>query len=559
MRSWSFKGRGMAWLLLWGLWFMGLQAPAHPLELDPNPEPTAAVDVQSKRLGFTAKVELSRNLDPVAAQEMAYHIAELEGLYQLALSSKDPQIEEGRVTWDVQAGGCKYLGWLAQSQFYRQTLSSKTVAANVNNITWLNYSSNPQQLADRLLYKGDFDKDGVEETIYLNPDTSLTVKRGQRVIGALYPLGSFQAMRLEPQVTSQVALPSSNFISYTSVKTVQEVKLQGDKLYLEVVTLERESNFGVWASQQTKRRAYTLQIARGERSPFVNIVEPQGDRVANPQQVNFKGQIEAPAGLLRANLQLNGRSLWQSPVGLKSDKLEIDLCLDLQPGVNTMAIEVRDLEGRKFIKEIKLYATPPTKERQVRALLVGANSGADKTGEERIQKVRSLFLERGYSVKTLAGAEASLAKIEAGLAHLARESAPSDLVLLYLVGPGRPAAEGWNFVSSDRKNLTPQMLSDFYKRLPGARWALLWDTVGENPSLNGLGGQEGLFSRQLDGRYCTALLGQNLSAPFLENLQASSGDLFRAVRATYPLLCSREFQRANSERRPPQLPVFLTF
>ena len=68
---------------------------------DPNPAPTAAVDLKKSRISFVSKVGLPSGLTNEEARKQAYEIAELEGLYQILKTEKRMILTGMRVRVDV--------------------------------------------------------------------------------------------------------------------------------------------------------------------------------------------------------------------------------------------------------------------------------------------------------------------------------------------------------------------------------------------------------------------------------------------------------------------------
>ncbi len=550
-------------------------ASAQSADEEPNPAPTAAVDLKKSKISFISKVELPSGLADEEAKSQAYEIAELEGLYQIAkssLNSKDR--EKNSINWDLRSGGCQYLNWLARAKFNRQSPSSGSVSVKVTDESWLSYKSQAYK-TKRLLYRKDIDGDRVEERIYLDGNSGLEIKRGQRLIGALYPLSSFQAFSLDEQTSAALDLPSPNFICYNSISSIKNATLKGDILSLEVVLDMRESIYGLAGFRRLVNKTYDLQIAKDDRSPFVNIVDPIGNKISSVKQVPLRGTIDAPAGILSASLTINGEKLWNTPLGLQIADLEIDLCVDLKPGTNKIEIDVADLEGRKLKKTFELYAVASNQGTKTRTLIVGPNYDlSDVSNSQKSMQVRQAFIERGFSVKTLPGAEAKAENIKKSLENIRASCNSSDLVVLYLIGNFNFDGKKLAFVSSDEKenfSITFDYLRQYQQSLPGARFMLIWDV--KSSQVKNLPSQSDknnvLVASQLDSSSCTALIygtadsskgnsDSGLTDLFLDSLNQAESDLFQAVRLTYPLLCSQELNKAKREKKAISLPIFIS-
>lgn len=545
-------------------------------EEDPNPAPTAAVDLKKSKINFVSKVELPSGLSDEEAKTQAYEIAELEGLYQIAKSSLNAKDRDNNfISWDLRSGECQYLNWLARAKFNRQSPNGRSVSVKVTDESWLSYKSQAYKI-QRLLYRKDIDNDKTEERIYLDGNSGLEIKRGKRLIGALYPLSSFQAFSLDRQTCAALGLPSPNFICYTSINSIKNAVIKGDVLSLEVVLDMRESVYGLAGSRRLVNKTYELQIAKDERSPFVNIVEPIGNKITTIKQVPLRGVIDAPAGILSAALTINGEKLWNTPLGLQVANLEIDLCVDLKPGTNKIEIDVADLEGRKLKKNFDLYAVAPNQASKTRTLIVGPNYDLTSvSNSQKAMQVRQAFIDRGFSVKTLPGAEAKAENIKKSLESIKASCSSSDLVVLYLIGNFQFDGKQLAFVSSDEKSgafgITSEYLRKYQESLPGSRFLLIWDI---DKCLNGqeLPSHKNnvLISSQLDSSSCAALIsgtnvkgknssGSSLTELFLDSLNQADSDLFQAVRLTYPLLCSQELKKAQQEKKAVSLPIFVSF
>lgn len=550
-------------------------ASAQSADEEPNPAPTAAVDLKKSKISFISKVELPSGLADEEAKSQAYEIAELEGLYQIAkssLNSKDR--EKNSINWDLRSGGCQYLNWLARAKFNRQSPSSGSVSVKVTDESWLSYRSQAYKI-QRLLYRKDIDGDKIEERIYLDGNSGLEIKRGKRLIGALYPLSSFQAFSIDRQTCAALGLPSPNFICYNSISSIKNATLKGDILSLEVVLDMRESIYGLAGFRRLVNKTYDLQIAKDDRSPFVNIVDPIGNKISSVKQVPLRGTIDAPAGILSASLTINGEKLWNTPLGLQIADLEIDLCVDLKPGTNKIEIDVADLEGRKLKKTFELYAVASNQGTKTRTLIVGPNYDlSDVSNSQKSMQVRQAFIERGFSVKTLPGAEAKAENIKKSLENIRASCNSSDLVVLYLIGNFNFDGKKLAFVSSDEKenfSITFDYLRQYQQSLPGARFMLIWDV--KSSQVKNLPSQSDknnvLVASQLDSSSCTALIygtadsskgnsDNGLTDLFLDSLNQAESDLFQAVRLTYPLLCSQELNKAKREKKAISLPIFIS-
>ncbi|MGM9992271.1 MAG: hypothetical protein ACI376_05410 [Candidatus Bruticola sp.] len=568
---------GLIFLLcpIWVALSIGVPVSAQDeMNNEPHPAPTAAVDLNKSKINYVSKACISDGLPREEAEKQALEIAELEGLYYIAknaLSSKD---NGSSINWDLQAGGCQHLNWLARTKFNRQSAKEGSVSVKLVDESWLSYKSQAYK-TQRLLYKKDIDKDGIEERIYLDANSGLEIKRGKRVIGALYPLSSFHASSIDQQTCSSLELPSPNLISYISINSVKDAVLQGDMLSLEVILDVRESTYGIASSRRLVNKTFQIQIAKDERSPFVNIIEPIGNRINSLKQAPFRGIIDAPAGILNAALTLNGEKLWSTPLGLKVSNLEIDLCLDLKAGANKIEIDIADLEGRKLHKAVELYAMAAGQGTKTRTLIVGPNYGLNTVNSQKAMQVRQAFVDRGFSVKTLPGAEAKAVNIKKYLDNMKEASTSSDLLVLYLIGDISFDKGEAAFTSADEGSeafsITYSYLSQYYKSLFGSRFLLIWDAESANKEqIPNSSKNNAIFYRQLENSLCAALIcypsggtgeaANGFTSLFLDNLNKNKdNDIFQAVELTYPILCAKEFKQAKEEKRALRLPLFLSF
>ncbi|MBQ7529739.1 hypothetical protein IJT10_07560 [bacterium] len=555
--------------------FWGMNFVSSDANETPDPSPTSAISVKQNHISFKATASVSQVVATENSEEMAYNIAELEVLNQIAISVQNGNNKDNLITWDKQAGGCEYLGWLAKTHISRLGVEDGAAQISARNVTWGSYRSQSDKSFYKMLYRGDFDKDGKYESIYLCPDSSLEVRRGKRIIGALYPLNSFQSMRSPDELTSKIFLPSKNFISYTEIKSIDNVELEGDNLIIDVLLDRKESIYGLYALHNLEKRQYTLQVAKDNSTPFINILEPISDRVEGCKNVPLKGRIDAPAGILSANLLVNGEQVWASPLGFKSDNLVIDMRVNLRQGNNKVEFNITDREGRKVSKVVTMHTPPSEKIAKTRAIIVGNDKDPIlEYSSEKALKIRQTFIDRGYIVKTLTSQEATRENILAAFDSLTNTCTASDQVVLYFAGVCQ-CDKGFGYVTAgDNECLTMRDLENFHKRLPGVRLISIWDlyTLDNNSSTEQFSVRESnKFARQLDSRYGVCLIsgltsqlnkpatGKDLTSVFIDNFQNCHGDLIKAFRYTYPVICSNELENSKKTNMPPQLPTLLTF
>ncbi|MGM9998134.1 MAG: hypothetical protein ACI38Q_01860 [Candidatus Bruticola sp.] len=560
---------------IWVAAFIGAPVSAqNETNNDPHPAPTAAVDLNKSKISYVSKAGIPIGLSREEAERQAYEIAELEGLYQIAKNAVNSKDDVSNINWDLQAGGCQHLNWLARTKFNRQSAKGNSVSVKLIDESWLSYKSQVYK-TQRLLYRKDLDKDGVEERIYLDANSGLEVKRGKRVVGALYPLSSFHASSLDSQTSSSLGLPSPNLISYVSISSIKDAVLKGDMLSVDVVLDIRESTYGIASSRRLVNRTFQIQMAKDERSPFVNIIEPIGNRINSLKQVPFRGIVDAPAGILNAALTLNGEKLWTTPLGLKVSNLEIDLCIDLKAGANKIEIDIADLEGRKLRKSVELYAVTAGQGTKTRTLIVGPNYDLNTVNSQKAMQVRQAFVDRGFSVKTLPGVEAKAENIRKSLENMKDASTSSDLLVLYLIGNISFDKGEASFISADEGDealsITYNYLRQYHKSLPGSRFLLIWDADSQDKKqMQNSNKNNTVFYRQLENSLCAALICYpagstkpaigDMTSLFLDNLNKEGGrDIFQAVELTYPILCAQELKRAREEQRAVRLPLFLSF
>lgn len=542
----------------------------------PDPSPTSAVNTKQSYISLNVKANIDQIVSAESNEDMAYSIAELEALNQIALSAKDGRSKDNLITWDRQAGGCEYLGWLAKTNIRRLKVDEGAAKINARNMTWPSYRSQLANPFYKMLYRGDFDNDGKYESIFLCHDSSLEVRRGKRVIGALYPLNSFQSMCSPGELTSKIFLPSKNFISYTEVKSVDNARLDGDKLTIEVVSDRKESIYGLYALHNLERHQYTLQIAKDDNTPFINIIEPISDRVEGCKNIPLKGRIDAPAGILSANLFVNGEQVWASPLGFKSNNLVIDMRINLRQGNNKVEFNVTDRDGRKVSKVVSMHTPPSNKIAKTRAIIVGNDSDPlSEYSSDKALKVRQVFIDKGYIVKTLTNKDATRENILTAFESLAHTCSPSDQVILYFAGAYQRSDKDFGYITaSGNERLKMDDLDSFRKKLPGVRLFSIWDlyTLDNSGLTDQLSVKEsGKFARQLDSRYGACLIsglnsslnrpaaGMDLTSIFLDNFQNSQGNMIKSLRYTYPAVCSNELENSKKTNRLPQLPTLITF
>ncbi|MDO5297204.1 MAG: hypothetical protein Q4F00_11380 [bacterium] len=443
----------------------------------PNPLPTNAAAARTKSLEAygTAPVE-AQSCDEQATQiQYAHTAASLDALFDLCLQAHPPFSAQKTALIDDIHDPALMLGWLSQAKILREHRSSKkNIYIKASSQSWNLFKEKPPQ--GKLMFHADIDGDKIPDKFILGPDSCISVVSQGRTLGKTDCIGSFHG-RTIGQGSSSI-----RHIDYTEVLKVTDVKRLSEERINIIVKLRVSEALGNrLVGQYDYLREFPLDVAASHNAPSVVIEIPRSQRVDKLKNVPLLGIVEAPEGIAKANLLLNGKEVWNIPEGLQLRKLTLDLSLELQPGPNELWVNVWDNAGKSFTKKVRFMAPPSTSVTSNRALLIGT----DSVGIQSVSKAREQLLQRNYIVKTLRGEEANLEAITAAMDTICQSCQPGDRVLVYFAGAADWADKERVFLTSGSEangsgNLRPLHDQDWIRwqnELSPYRVCYIFDTV----------------------------------------------------------------------------------
>lgn len=398
----------------------------------PQPEPTNAaeqrlrpVEVEGHALG---QVQLGRPRSSEQAKSRALEAAKLEAYYLLACHAVGKEPYDSTAYFGVRSNPPSLVGWLAQAKAVDSQYGKDKASVRLKAPSWHSYESEPP--APQVLYTSDLDEDKKGEAIALCPDGSVALVRDKQLIAVSSSLASFEAVA-GPNNSARVLR-----VWPTQVKHVRQA---GSGLVEVTVAVERsESVFGVFVGTKTVDVKTKLEIPVSG-GPSIVVTEPVGSFSHELKDVGFKARLEAPSGVHEAALELNGELLWHTPVNLDTTCLDLDIEIDLKPGSNYAKLLLTDKNGRRLDKEWTIIGGPLRSNATRRAVIIGveATGVADTVQAAKLDAslVRQVLIDRGYTVKTLLGSDATAAQISAAFDYLVGQCGPKDRVVVYYAGP----------------------------------------------------------------------------------------------------------------------------
>ena len=457
--------------------FQQAWAQNSPADNLPNPLPTNAAAARTRSIDAygSAPVEIQTCDDRYSQKQYAQAAASLDALFDLCLKANPLFSNKKTALIDDLNDPALMLGWLSQAKILREHRSSaKTIYVKAHNSSWDLFEEKPPQ--GKLLYHADIDGDKIPDKFILGPDSCISVVSHERTLGKTDCIGSFHG-RTIGQGDNAV-----RHIDHTEVIKIVDVKrLTPERINIIVSVRVSEALGSRLVGQYDCVREFPLDVAADHNAPSVVIEVPRSQRVDKLKNVPMLGIVEAPEGISKANLLLNGKEVWNIPEGLQLRKLTLDLSLELQPGPNELCVNVWDKAGKSFTKRVRFMAPPSAKVTSNRALLIGT----DSVGIQSVSKAREQLLQRNYIVKTLRGDEATLENITAAMDALCQACQPGDRALIYFAGVSDLAGHERVFLTSGSEakgtgSLRPLKDSDWVRwqnELSPYRTCYIFDTV----------------------------------------------------------------------------------
>lgn len=391
----------------------------------PQPLPTNAANARTQALEAFGDASVECQPGDLRQQNThAFEAARLDCLYDLCLKAEAGFRAKQTVQIDDLHEPLLLLGWLRQTKTKREHRSGKKhVYVRSDNSSYALFEERPPK--GNILYRCDVDNDGQPDSLVLGPDSCISVVSQDRVLGKTDSIGSFHGYKIGN------APDSPRHIDYTEVQKVVAVqRLSPERINIIVEVKVSESLGQRLVGSYVCNRNYPLDVSNVANAPSVVIDTPRSARVNSLKKVPLSGVVDAPAGIAKANLLLNGKEVWNIPEGLQLRQLTLDLALDLNPGANELKVNVWDKDERNFTKSVRFMAPPSAKVTSNRALLVGV----DSEGIQAVTQARELLIQRGYTVKTLRGTQATRDEISKAMDAMVQSCQSGDRVLVYFAG-----------------------------------------------------------------------------------------------------------------------------
>ncbi|MBQ7567457.1 hypothetical protein IJT17_01475 [bacterium] len=409
-----------------------LQAWAQPAPSEslPHPLPTNAADARSSPLeGHGTATEEAQICEADKRAKYAYEAAALEARYDLCLAANPLFRSQNAAVIDDLHDPLLMLGWLRQVKISNDPSPGPgQVSLKAATGSWDLYEEKPPKGTE--LSAKDINGDGIPDKFILGPDSCISVVSQGRVLGKTACIGAFHGRTIGARDSSL------HRIDYTEVIGISNVRrLTPERISITANVRVSEALGGRLVGSYTCQRELPLDVANTPTSPSVVIELPRSLRVNKLKNVPLIGTVEAPEGIAKANLLLNGKEVWSIPEDLQLRQLALDLSLDLNPGANELCVNVWDKADKSFTKRVRFMAPPSSKVTANRALLIGT----DSTSVQSVLRARERLMKRGYIVKSLRGKDATFENIAKAMDNICQACRIGDRVLIYFAG-----ATDWN-------------------------------------------------------------------------------------------------------------------
>lgn len=419
-----------------------------PVPLPSPTETTVQADKKITAIGKSASSEVeAARLSAVrqlmqAGAELQGTVSEDKGGFQFfRVNSEHPQDS--------------LLGWALRAEE-----KSQPTTANVTQVTLTSPPLNELGSAVPHLASTtqvDIDNDGKPETVGAGYDGHIYVLRNTG--------GAYETLAVSPCLASYThvvytipgtAQPSWEQVRLTRLTALRSVEVvAADKVRVVAELSSSEEVAGHFLGRATEEREILIRLNQPGREPNLTIEQPADFLQTKEASVNLRGQFRAFEGLNSARLRYNGRPYWQSPEGLSSKRLKMDVVVPLLPGWNSAQVQMIDNAKQLISREVLIHrdAPPPAiQPGKRRALLIGVgnyespNLEKVSSAEADVESVKRFIMGpqngAGFALQnvfSLKGQQASRASILGALRQLHVEPGkPGDqertFTLIYFSG-----------------------------------------------------------------------------------------------------------------------------
>ncbi len=431
----------------------------------PEPSPTDAAAAAARRLEAEAVAPLPVGLTPVRAREVARTAA--------LLSASRRMVELALDNWDfygtdlTPAAGVRrlykispehpndaLLAWVLRCQpKFTEDAEKGRVKVVLQSPPVGELASAVPQLSRTTTH--DLDGDGVPETIGAGFDGRIYVLKGPKVLGftpsqAYYASNTYGTDWEQIRVARLAGLRSVESAGPNRARVVADVSID-------------EEVSGEYAGGALEQREVLVSL-QSEAGPEIHLEEPFDFSGTSEESLPMRGVLSAPSGVALARLHFNGRPVWQTPEGLKSKQLKIDLVVPLLPGLNRAQLQALDGARRTVVREVVVRRNAPVAPldpARRQALVIGIERYAKQTlprvasAEKDAARLRDALVSSGGfkpdRVKLLTGEKATREAILAALKSMAdpTENPVRGLSVVYFAGLTGPGADGKTLLPYD--------------------------------------------------------------------------------------------------------------
>lgn len=434
----------------------------------PEPSPTDAAAVAARRLEAEAVAPLPVGLTPTRAQEVARTAALLAASRRL--------VEQALDNWDFYGTDLKpvagvrrlykispehpndaLLAWILRSQPKYQEDAQGRVRVVLQSPPMGELAARVPQMSRTTTH--DLDGDGVPETVGAGFDGRIYVLK--KTPHGFEVLGSTPSQAYYASNTYGLDWEQIRVARLAGIRSVESAGPNRARVVADISIDEEVS--GDYAGGALEQREVLVSL-QPEAGPEIQLEEPFDFSGTSEESLPMRGVLSAPSGVALARLQFNGRPVWQTPEGLRSKQLKMDLVVPLLPGLNRAQLQALDGARRTVVREVVVRRNAPVAPldpARRQALVIGierygrAALPRVASAEKDAARIRDALVAVGgfkpERVRLLTGEKATREAILAALKSLAdpTDNPVRGLTVVYFAGLTAPGADGKTLLPYD--------------------------------------------------------------------------------------------------------------
>jgi len=244
------------------------------------------------------------------------------------------------------------LAWILRSQPKYQQDPQGRVKVSLQSPPMGELASGAPQMSRTTPH--DLDGDGVPETVGAGFDGRIYVLK--KTAHGFEVLGSTPSQAYYASNTYGTDWEQIRVARLAGIRSVESAGPNRARVVADVSIDEEVA--GEYAGGALEQREVLVSL-QPEKGPEIQLEEPFDFSGTSEESLPMRGVLSAPAGVSLARLRFNGRPVWQTPEGMRSKQLKMDLVVPLLPGLNRAQLQALDGAKRVVVREVVIRRNAP--------------------------------------------------------------------------------------------------------------------------------------------------------------------------------------------------------